>query len=890
MSDQNDPNAGNPPSSENKNSQEATNAFIKAMEEQARQREEINSLLEAQNNKLKDILKTSQNIKEVEEKTAKHLNESDKFYKSIDEKIKNIEENYDNIVDAEQILEETQAERRRELEKVYQLNQKSYLLLLEQIKASPPGEEKKRLEEQARILLERIKLQGQELKNDQEIRKGKEEILSLGRETLQLAKQYGFQLEAHIIQISKATGGYATINSNIREAGRLSQAATLGTGITGEQNQKALEALSSGFRGLTTYGAQAMSTMQVATAQLTKIGLDATTAAKGFDTLVNAMGKTPQQATKIQESFVQMASKNRLALSEVSQAFADNSSRFVGYGDKMIKVMEGLAEQSLKTGVQINNLINIAQGFDTFEDASRKVGTLNTLLGGDYFNSIEMLTASDEERISLLKEGVKASGMQWESLNRQQKQAIATAAGFKDLNDAAKMFGETSLSNTKQQREQAEVQKTLAEQAESVSLGMDKLKSTLNGLFIAIEPFVSLLMSVAGAIGWVAQKMNYLFSGFGEFPKIGAIVTSAVFFMLYSFTSLGGGIRMIGSAISGVVSKLFSLGSSLVKTGAQSQVASQGMAGGIRTIAMAATQGALGLLALGAALFLIGAGIGLAALGFSKLVESFASLTGPKALVALASMVVMMGGFIWILSLLTKISIPASIGMKILAGAFLVLGLSMLVVGAIIMGVSFHLAKLFDSMAKFFTTIKDMKSEDITKLFKSIFSELTSANINSLYSLSYSLFIVTQSLKSMLSLTDQLAKFIDLLSKLDDINAKINTTLNENSSDTSTIKQSVIIDGSGTPAIPATGAQSVAGTATKNTTTAGRTSPLIPAQQTVAYVPLVVQIDKIKIIEILKSDIEKISLGQTEARLDAMGLTQSAFYVPNRVSSQDNTG
>jgi hypothetical protein len=555
----------------------------------AEQEAEINTLLELQKKKLKEIADTEKNIEEIKSRTKKVLEDNAKTYTDVEQKTKNIKENYDQIVDAEQILKETEEERIRLLQENYKLNQKNYLLLLEEIKAETSDERKKVLELQRDILLARIKEQANELKNDKDIKKGKEEILSIVKETWQLAKQHGLELEKHIMHISKATGGFAAYNSSLREAGRLSQAATLGTGITGEENLKALEALSDSFASLTLYSKESISSMQVATAQLTKVGVDSVTAAKGFDTLVNAMGKTPQQAAKIQESFVQMAAKNRLALGEVSKAFEQNKDRFVSYGDQMNKVMAGLAEQALKTGVQINSLINIAQGFDTFEDASRKVGTLNALLGGDYFNSIEMLTATDEERIQLLKEGIKASGMQWESLNRQQKQAIATAAGFKDLNDAAKMLGETSLNNTKQQREAADVQKTLAEQAESVSLGMDKLKSTLNGLFIAIEPFVSAFMTVVEVLAKMAQGMNYVFSLGGNFPEFGAVVTSVVIYLAYSFTRLGGALRMIGSLFSGIGKKIFSFGSSIVKTGAQTQSASGGIASAIEIIGKAAT-------------------------------------------------------------------------------------------------------------------------------------------------------------------------------------------------------------------------------------------------------------------------------------------------------------
>jgi hypothetical protein len=60
---------------------------------------------------------------------------------------------------------------------------------------------------------------------------------------------------------------------------------------------------------------------------------------------------------------------------------------------------------------------------------------------------------------------------------------------------------------------------------------------------------------------------------------------------------------------------------------------------------------------------------------------------------------------------------------------------------------------------------------------------------------------------------------------------------------------------------------------------------LIPAQQTTAFVPLIVQIDKKTIVEILQKDIEGIARGQAENTLESVGIVQSAYQVQNRVAA-----
>lgn len=525
-------------------------------------------LSQEEESRLRSLLKDYTDINQLQKELNDLINKGKKNYEDIGNKIKIAKENKDSLVDDEQIILELQEEQTQQLKNQFQINQKAYLQVLEQIKAKEKivengGKEAEQAKKDLEYLKEKEKIlkditfeQGRDLEKAEKEKKLKEGILSIGKEIWQVSKQYGSELEKHIITISKSNGGYAELLSNLREAGRLSQAATLGTGITGEENMRALEALSDGFIGLTTYSAQSISNMQVATAQLTKIGVSSGMAAKSFDSLVNAMGKTPEQAKNIQDSFVQMAAKNRLALGSVTQAFAENSSRFVGYGEKMTKVLDGLAEQSLKTGVAMNKLVGIAQQFDTFEGAARAVGNLNALLGGDYLNSIELLTASDDERIRLLKEGVAASGLQWESMNRFQKMAIANAAGISDLNEAAKIFGETSLQNTKQQAESAEVQKALAEQAASVSLGMDKLKSTLNGLFIALDPLISAFRFLVDILVFLPNQVSKIGGTFGQFASALTSITIGIGVLAFKNKLFGGSFGFVSRGVNGLIKKL----------------------------------------------------------------------------------------------------------------------------------------------------------------------------------------------------------------------------------------------------------------------------------------------------------------------------------------------
>ena len=775
-------------------------------------------------------------------------------YKKIDENIKTIANNKKIIIDYEQIESELGEEKLNRLKEEFRINQQTLLQLLQQ-QNGRIGENEE-LDKKIEHLEKITRLQGKQIQDANKEKEIKEKTLSVTRQLGEELKKQVENTEKHIIELSKLTGGYEGMFGMVSEASALIAANTLATGITIEQGRKAFSALATDFLNLRSYGADAAANMSVVAAQMEKVGISGQIAGKTFDSLVNAMGKTPVQAGKIQESFVQMAAKNRLALNSVTQAFGENSSRFVGYGEQMTKVLDGLAEQSLQTGIAIGKLVGIAQGFDTFEDASRKVGNLNALLGGDYFNSIELLTASDEERIKILKEGIAASGIQFESMNRLEKMAIANAAGISDLNEASKLFGQTSLQNTKQQAEAAEVQKTLAEQAQSASLAMDKLRSMFNGLIIAIQPITTALMFMVDILSKVVQGINSVAETFTGSSKAAALITSSLVLVIYRFSVLG---RVIGFVAKGIMGSLVSAFSSLT---ASAPAAGASVGGAIETVGKAAKSVTKEILYLGGAIFLIGAGIGIAALGFSKLVLAFKELGSEQASSAMWSIIAIMTGFTIMVVSLAAVAYFATPAIAGLAGAFLALGGAVALIGAGIGIAAAGIGYMVDNMADLVDSFSKLNADEVGK-FTSLFSD---ENIK------------------------QVEKFAEAISKLNDPFNTLNNNLKSIVTNLTTMVPDMSLQVSATPvslATAAAGLESVTNTTNSviNNTRNTSAQTLIPAQQTTAFVPLVVQIDKKTIIEILKEDVKNIAKGQALDTLDAVGVTQSAFYAINRVSN-----
>lgn len=173
-------------------------------------------------------------------------------------------------------------------------------------------------------------------------------------------------------------------------------------------------------------------------------GVSSQDSAQGLDILTKSLKFSSKEAAANQQSIVRLAKTLQIAPKNMIADFNKAAPTLAKYGKQSIEVFKKLQIEAKSTGVSMNSLLGITQQFDTFEGAAEAAGQLNAILGGGLLNSTELLMADEAERIKLLKEAVSASGKSWESMNRFEKQAIASAAGINDMNEATRMFGEVS--------------------------------------------------------------------------------------------------------------------------------------------------------------------------------------------------------------------------------------------------------------------------------------------------------------------------------------------------------------------------------------------------------------------------------------------------------------
>jgi|APSaa5957512535_1039671.scaffolds.fasta_scaffold04041_2 hypothetical protein len=283
--------------------------------------------------------------------------------------------------------------------------------------------------------------------------------------------------------------------------------------VSMEDAGEAVSELYTGMSQFTEMTEEAQGQLVEATAQLKGLGIDSATTAANFEILNKSLGMSAEQAIAVQKDFAAMAADLGVSAGKISKDFAANSDVFTAYGDEATTVFKEVAAAAKATGIEMQALLGITTQFDTFEGAAQSAGKLNAILGGGVLDSMELLNASEEERVRLLIQSIQLSGKSWSSMNKFERIAVANAAGVSDMTEANKLFGQSLSEYDKAQskvEDNAEAQKKLEERAAAAANMQDKLTRIMEQFAVAVAPIV-------GAIHFLLDgflQLNDLMGGF----------------------------------------------------------------------------------------------------------------------------------------------------------------------------------------------------------------------------------------------------------------------------------------------------------------------------------------------------------------------------------------
>ena len=328
-------------------------------------------------------------------------------------------------------------------------------------------------------------------------------------------------------EIQKATGvsdDFArSITSGFAEARKFG-------GTLKELSASAVE-LSKTFTDFTMLNASTAQSLAVTATMMSKLGVSNADFAKGIQLSTKALGATEKQAEQTQLNLAQLAMDIGVAPSQMAADFASAGPHLAKFGRDAEQAFKSLAITAKSTGIEVGRLLQITEKFDTFEGAAEQAGKLNAALGGNFVNSMELLTETDPTaRFEMMTNAIKDAGLSFDDMSYYQRKFYADAMGLSDVSELALALSGNTAALGKEARMTAADYEEMAARAETVQNFQERLNVVFAEMIPIVEPLVDML---EGMVEFMADNTEVV-KAFGV-----------------AFTVLGAGIALATLPISG---------------------------------------------------------------------------------------------------------------------------------------------------------------------------------------------------------------------------------------------------------------------------------------------------------------------------------------------------
>ena len=184
-------------------------------------------------------------------------------------------------------------------------------------------------------------------------------------------------------------------------------------------------------------------------AGLERVGVANADSAEIFDLYNKAMTNSPAESGAALLSLTSISKSLGIETSKSFSNFKSVMGPLSQFGSRMTGVFAKLQARAAATGTSLSKLSGIAEGMDTFEGAAKAAQTLNGILGDTFINVTDLALAEPDEKIKMITDAIKDSGVEFDSLNRQYKKIISTAAGFDSVGEFQRqLFNEEEINRS----------------------------------------------------------------------------------------------------------------------------------------------------------------------------------------------------------------------------------------------------------------------------------------------------------------------------------------------------------------------------------------------------------------------------------------------------------
>ena len=330
--------------------------------------------------------------------------------------------------------------------------------------------------------------------------------VSIVRKSVEMSALLAAQINKETAAFNAATGAGGVYNAQLREGEKENRE----LGISVAELGASFTSLMDGLSGFGTMQAEEQVRLTELTAQYAKLGVSTADFTGILETSTRMLGMSTAQTEAAIEDTRLLAQGIGISLPRALNDLNSALPKLVNFGDNAIEIFQELEKQAQATGLSVDELIGISEGFMTFDDASKAAGNLNAVLGTQMFDTMALLEAQlqgPDAFGNLLRDQLQGAIGDFDSLNTFQKDAIANAAGLNREQLSAIMNAGAAV------EEQSELQTNFNDALATGRSLFEELAILGKQLVINLSPALEVLQKVFGFINGVLGKFPDFLKG-----------------------------------------------------------------------------------------------------------------------------------------------------------------------------------------------------------------------------------------------------------------------------------------------------------------------------------------------------------------------------------------
>jgi hypothetical protein len=315
-----------------------------------------------------------------------------------------------------------------------------------------------------------------------------------------------------IVNFRKSTSATGEFDNNIRNL----ETSLRQAGVTSDEAAGAVQSLFVNVTGFTEMSEQTQEILGENVALLAELGVNADTSAQNIQFLTKVMGQGNLEAARTTRELLTFAQDLGVTGEKIASDFQKMGPLIARVGDDGIRAFRALEVQAKSTGMEIESMLKLVEGFDTFSGAAEHVGKLNAIMGGPYLNSLELVAETDpSERFRILSDRIRGAGVAFDSLDYYQKKAYTSALGLNDEMELALFLGGKMDQIAPPAKSAAQMEELAAQTAQFNTI-MEELAQLGRSLAISLGPVVGAMKEILNFVGSLLTGFDKLTFGIGH--------------------------------------------------------------------------------------------------------------------------------------------------------------------------------------------------------------------------------------------------------------------------------------------------------------------------------------------------------------------------------------